>query len=540
MSNELKILGDYLWDSTFAKTVDRLATDTYGIAALALMETAGRGVAKAVQDIGEGDAPVVVLVGAGNNGGDALVAARCLAEAGAEVHCFLVTKDGEEPGGACGAQLKTVRALEVPVEPFRPGALKRFAKAGPVIIDGVLGLGFKGPLADDSPLRQALTEAAAIEDATVVAVDLPSALDPDSGEAQDVPLEADLTVTFGGKKPALVLSPARDACGEVLLLDIGFPQAASEAALGVHRPQIVLPDAKELLLTDPWSELPKSAHKYDRGHVLILGGSAGKTGAPILAAMAALRSGAGWATVAMPDSATLSLRGDVPREITFEPLFDGERLNSIKLEKFLAERKVKAVVAGPGSMTNPLEAEALAVLADYVSEEGFVCLDAGATHGVARLLYDLSLDPMRWVMTPHPGEWTKLGLEFDGSPLSPAGFKKIAAEAERLGSALLYKHATPVLVTGNPKTPGFVVAEGTEALARAGSGDLLAGTIGAHGAVGMNSVLATLRSQALIAWAAVLAGEKAGRHAVLARDILGAMGRVVDALENEGEADEDE
>src|SRR5690606_12174199 len=128
------------------------------------------------------------------------------------------------------------KALEVPVEPYRPGALKRFTKAGPVIIDGVLGLGFKGPLAEDSPLFQALSEAAGIPDATVVAVDLPSGLDADDGEAQDVPLEADLTVTFGGKKPAQVLAPARDVCGEVLAIDIGFPAAASEAALGVHRP----------------------------------------------------------------------------------------------------------------------------------------------------------------------------------------------------------------------------------------------------------------------------------------------------------------
>ena len=87
-------------------------------------------------------------------------------------------------------------------------------------------------------------------------------------------------------------------------------------------------------------------------------------------------------------------------------------------------------------------------------------------------------------------------------------------------------------------TPGFVVAEGTTALARAGSGDLLAGAIGAHGAIGMNSVLAALRSQVLIAWAAVLAGEKAGRNAVVARDILGAMGRVVEAIEQEDGEDD--
>jgi NAD(P)H-hydrate epimerase len=141
------------------------------------------------------------------------------------------------------------------------------------------------------------------------------------------------------------------------------------------------------------------------------------------------------------------------------------------------------------------------------------------------LLQTLQLDPACWVLTPHPGEWQRLGGGVDVAPLTPTGFRAAAGLAERLGAALLYKHATPVLVTGNPKAPGFVLTEGSLTLARAGSGDLLAGTIGAHGAIGLDAVVATLRSQVLVARAAELAGGRAGAHAVLASDILNALGR---------------
>ena len=538
---DFEIVCDYLWDRAFARAVDRLSSERFKIPDLVLMEHAGRGVAEAILDADAADVPIVVLAGLGNNGGDALVAARWLHEAGADVHVFLVTrKTDAQPSALCAQQLQILKALGMATPVWRPGALARFRKAEPVIIDGVLGLGFEGRLEPDSPVFKALAEAAEIPEATVVAVDVPSGLDADSGDAQELPLEADVTITFGGKKPAHVLAPARDLCGEVLALACGFPNAAQDAALERHQPGIVQPDPRALLGLDPWAELPPSAHKYDRGHVLVIGGSAGKTGAPLMAATAALRAGAGWATVAMPQSAMASLHGEVPKELVFEALFDGERLDPLKLERFIKERKVRAVVVGPGAVVNPLDSDVMAVLAAASSDDDlFVLCDAGATHKLAGLLKDQDLPPEKWLLTPHPGEWRQLGEAFDRSPLTPAGLEKATRLAADLGVALLYKHATPLLISGSPDMPAFVVAEGTVALARAGSGDVLAGVAGAHGAIGLTSVVAALRAQIQVAWAARLAAEEKGEQAVLARDIFEQLGNVAELAEEEDEDDED-
>lgn len=537
------VVGDYLWDVVYAREVDRLTSERYFIGSDVLMESAGRGLADAVIATEPDDAPILVLAGPGHNGGDALVAARHLAEAGYDVHVVLVPKAPGAPlGDGAERQAKILRAIGHTLTVYKQGALRPYYEREPLIIDGVLGLGFKGPLAEDSLLYRALLEASSIPDRTVFAVDVPSGLDADRGDVQQVPLTADVTVTFGGLKPCHALAPARDHCGEVLTLSIGLPQAAQDAALVAHKPAFLRPDPQALIAENPWERLARSAHKFDRGHVLIIGGSDGKTGAPILAAMATLRAGAGWASIAMPDSATLSLRGDVPREITFEPLFDGEQLNALKLARFLEERKVRAVVLGPGSVRSPLTPEVAAELAEY---SGFVVLDAGATQGLGDLLPSLDLDPSRWVATPHPGEWLRIGERLaQAIPLTRSGVKRANAEADRLGISLLYKGATPVLLTGlvnGEDSPALVATEGSNVLARAGSGDVLAGVIAAHGAIGLTTAVAVLRSQVLVAYAAELAAEKRGRHGVVARDVVAELGRAGElAMAEEDETEDDE
>ncbi len=521
-----------VWHRALARAVDELSTETYEISGLALMETAGRGVAEIVEKLAEAEhRDVLVLVGRGNNGGDAAVAARHLEGAGFAVRIFLVGYDEgptARPASESNvAQLRTAKAIGIPVQPWRPGALVAAAAGGtPIIVDGVLGLGFRGPLVPGSPVYAALAEAATLA-GEVFAVDLPSGLDCDSGEAQDVPLAADVTVTFGARKPAHVLAPARDVCGHVVCLEIGFPPAAATAARAVHGLVFVEPDAKSIIRVSPWDELAPSANKYDRGHVLVIGGSPGKTGAPMLAGLAALRSGAGWATLAMPDAALLTMAGETPPELTFEALFDGNEVNAINLERFLTERKVRAVVVGPGSMTSPVTPEVFGVLENFTKDGGFVVLDAGATHGAYALLASAPGDAAQWLLTPHPGEWRRMGPEFDFAPLDPTGVTRARKLAREMGATLVYKGATPVVIAGAlAAEPAYVVTEGSSTLARAGSGDVLAGVAGAHGAAGLDAVTTALRSQIAIAWAATLAAETHGEHAVLATDVLASLGKV--------------
>ena len=542
---ELDIVGDYVWDADFARAVDHSSTESIGIPSRVLMEMAGRGVADAILDLDVDAAdgtPIIVLAGPGNNGGDALVAARWLAEAGCEVHTYLVSETTDAKlSPLADAQLKCLRAAGYAVENYRRGALGRFKRAEPIIVDGVLGLGISRSLDPKGLIFAALAEAATLGNRTTIAVDIPSGLDANNGAMQQIPLRADLTVTFGGKKIAHVIAPARDACGEVMVIDIGFPSAAVSSVAAKEPPPFIVPDGRELILRNPWADLKRSAHKYDRGHVLVIGGSPGKTGAPLLAAMSALRCGAGWVTVAMPESALASLRGDVPRELVFENLFIGEELNSLALAKFLTERRVRAVVIGPGCMTSPLTAAVVAELAAFTSAgDNLVVLDAGAVHGALPLLTGADLDSRSWLLTPHPGEWQQLSKTPPPAPLTSAALKDTRVIAESIGVTMLYKHATPIVVTGDQKLPAFVLTEGGVALARAGSGDLLAGAAAAHGAIGVSATLSVLRAQTVIAWAARLAADKRGEHAVLAQDILAHIGQVVHAAEAAVDADEDD
>lgn len=527
ISCPLGIRGDYLWDRALARAIDQLTSSQFLIPSVVLMESAGQAVAETALSIEDKDHPILILCGPGSNGGDSLVAARHLLDAGREVHIFLVWDQNKHANAACQQQIDILQTLGQPLAHYHPGALAEFSHAKPLIIDGLLGLGFEGSLDEKNRIYSALTEAAMVTDATVIAIDIPSGLDVDVGDDQEIPLAADFTVTFGGLKPAHILAPVRDLCGQVINVAIGFPHAAQRTAFDLHQPRLFLPSSEALLAIDPWSELSPSAHKYDRGHVLVLGGSTGKTGAPLLAAMAALRTGAGWASVAMPPSAFDSLRGDVPREITFEQLYIGEQINAIKLEEFLEQRRVRAVICGPGAMFTPLTPEAIAVLSEFTTQKsGFVVLDAGGTHGLGDLLADSTQIPERWIALPHPGEWQRLGSGFPISPLSPLAHKQAAVAASRIGVALLYKHATPILFPGLSDLPGFVCNEGDISLARAGSGDILAGVIGAHGAIGFTSVTAALRSQILIARTAKLIAQQIGIHSVTATDIIHHLGQV--------------
>jgi NAD(P)H-hydrate epimerase len=403
------------------------------------------------------------------------------------------------------------------------------------IVDGILGLGGRSDIPGTSMLGMALREASTLPNKTVVAVDVPTGLDVDDSSQTKVWLKADITVTFGERKPALVLSPARDLSGEVITRDVGFPRQAVEDGLREHPALWLVPDEDALLGINPWQKLGPSTHKYDRGHVLIIGGSLGKTGAPLLSALSALRTGAGWATVAMAQDVMDSLRGDVPREIVFEDLFDPKDsskhlLDAKKLQDFVGRGRVRSIVIGPGTMGSPLTTDALAVIGEFCSSGGFAVFDAGACHGLIPLLNTLpqpTSSIRRWVMTPHPGEWAKLGLDDSSPPLKPSLWIKTQSLAAKMGMPMLYKSATPALFLGDGKGPALVSTAGSKILARAGSGDILAGAIAAHGAQGLDVATSVMRSQILLAQAAHRAAQRLGDDAVLAHDVLEDLGRVL-------------
>ena len=499
-----------VWTAACARQVDKLSIDTFGIRQSDLMERAGTAVANIARSASRGKS-FLVLAGPGNNGGDALVAARLLAA---------------DPA----VRVVTIRVGKTPTDKFIDEPFH-------CIIDGVFGIGFRGPLDPSSEQAKTLKAAAQIKskyNPVVVAVDLPSGLTCDDGGQTEAVLCADETVTFGGLKAVHAIAPARDLCGKVHCIDIGFSSDAVRAALAESKPVFGVAHSQNLIANDPWAGLSPSAHKYDRGHVLVAGGSAGKTGAPILSALAALRSGAGWATLAIPGKITGQV--SIPPDLTTESLWSsGSRVSGLdpkKLERFISARNVRAVVVGPGTMENPLSLKSLGVLCDF-SHVGFVVLDAAALHGIVPLLRKSknTFAGGRVILTPHPGEWRQLsngkGQKPWPAPLDANGVSVVERECAELGIHVLYKHSTPVLCgPDGGKTRALVFNEGSNAMGRAGTGDVLAGCIAAHGAIGCDVALSTMRALAVVSSAAQLAANLVGRHAVLPSDIISMLGKV--------------
>lgn len=275
-----------------------------------------------------------------------------------------------------------------------------------------------------------------------------------------------------------------------------------------------------LLQQNPWANLPADAHKFSRGHVLVIGGSAGKFGAPCLTALAALRSGAGWVSLALPEPAWR--HQSLPLEFTFEDFFADGKIAAPALTKFLKERNCCAVVIGPGCLGSPLNDQIFHILKAFEDSGGVVVIDAGALQEIAPLLAKNPLLQNKTILTPHPGEWQKM---FGGNAINPeqdeVGF---CTAVDKLGVTVIYKSAAPIVYSAGGKISHL---EGkNNKLARAGSGDVLAGMIGAHGAIGCDADFSAARSYVLLNAAANLAAGEVGEHGVIATDIIAKIGLV--------------
>ena len=510
-----------VWDRDLARLVDRTTSEIFHVSAAALMETAGRAVAEIAIERGATSHPVIVLCGQGNNGGDGLVAARVLNDKGVSVTVVIIKDIGKTSSQLFMEQLRAAQAVGLAINSWSPGSLEALNLPKPIIIDAISGVGFNPPCS--GAMLQVLTEAAKLKASTIIAVDIPSGVSPDDGSVLAAPLPAHETISFGSSRPIHRLMPAATHCGNVSVIDIGFPSAAVSSAQS-KRPPIwceVIPE--QVLKVDPWAAMPRHAHKYDRGHVLVLGGSSGKIGAPILSALAALRSGAGWCSLAIPRGES-PVDMPVPAELTIEGFFDGRGIDVPQLREFLSSRRVNSIVVGPGWMQQSLDQASLNCLRDFAVAGGRVVLDAGALHGIANLISaDGPLPKGCFILTPHQGEWTKLQDIAAQPPLTPDGASGANLYAENLGCHLIYKNAAPIVISPD-KTPPIICIAGSPVLSRAGSGDVLSGIIAAHLAAGCSMNLAATRSYSLLSRAAWMAAQDVGEDAVLASDIIARLG----------------
>jgi NAD(P)H-hydrate epimerase len=388
---------------------------------------------------------VLVAAGAGNNGGDGWVIARALHAVGIPVWVTAVDpKTDDAIDNRALARVDGVREL---------GREEAWPKAA-VAVDALLGTGAAGPAKGDVlALAQRLVEYGA----PILAVDGPTGLDLTSGEAHG-PVRAQLTVTFGGARRGHLL--AREWCGKVIVVDIGFPPPDS---------------AWPLLVTDRWAaeRLPRLApqmHKGDRGRVCVIGGADGMSGAALHAARAALAAGAGLVKLVAARETIAAAQASLPDVLTAESAL-GETLEPAVAE---AIDWADAVVLGPGLGREPREARASFVAAVVLRRPVPTVIDADALHFFRA---DVPTGSRALVCTPHLGEFRALAGDALADEAANDRWSAAARAATKLKCTVLLK-GVPTVVA-DLRGPQHVVASGNPGLATGGSGDLLAGFIGA-------------------------------------------------------------
>jgi ADP-dependent NAD(P)H-hydrate dehydratase / NAD(P)H-hydrate epimerase len=437
----------------------RAAEERYAGTVEELMERAGNAAARVGLELYPRAQRWTVVCGGGANGGDGRIAARELERAGKDVRVF-DAKAGESDLG----------------DPD-------------VIVDALFGTGFAG---EPRPDAAALIERINASAARVLAIDLPSGVDSSTGEVAGAAVRADATVTFHGRKVGLVVAPGRFHAGAVHVADIGLDPLDTEHRLvgaGILRSVPRRRDAD---------------NKYTAGHVLVVGGSPGLTGAPSLTAMAALRADAGYVTLAAPEE-TLPVFEQRLLEVVKRPLPDD-------LTELAA--KASALAIGPGlgrsAAVHALVRRTLAELALPA------VVDADA-------LFDL--EPADWpaprVMTPHEGELARL-LGRDSKEIAAHRLASVQEAAERFRCVVLLKGADTLVAA--PGRGLLVAALGLPSLATAGTGDVLTGIVAAFLAKGMDAQLAAVAAAVAQQRASVEAPQRAG---LIASDLIEALPRAL-------------
>jgi NAD(P)H-hydrate epimerase len=447
------------------RAFDKHAIDVCKVPSLVLMENAGRGAADVIEREVLGGRPdgkrVVIVCGAGNNGGDGFVVGRHLLARGARVEAWLAG-DTAKMTTDCRANYDAFLGLGGRVDVLAPSALDPFrvALAGAdVVVDALFGTGLDRALGD---LFAGIVTFINDARARKVALDVPSGMNADTGVAMGTAVRADVTVTFAHLKLGHVTGQGAHLSGVVKVVDIGVPSSLrvdQAAALTEAR------DVRALL-----RPRPVDSHKYRAGHVAVMAGSRGKVGAALMSAHGALRGGAGAATIVTWPDAASSLESRVVEVMTAR-IGEGGVLGE-EIDALLAHKK--AVVVGPGFGTGPQSREAVRhVLATFT---GPIIVDADALTMHAKAIEEFAVASGRAILTPHSGELARL-LGITSEEVENDRFAAARTAAAKARSVVVLKG--PYSVIASPDGRLVVNGTGNPALATAGSGDVLSGLMGA-------------------------------------------------------------
>ncbi len=487
--------------------------DAGGLSYEQMMQNAGRGLADWLLKNGDITRGVIGLIGSGNNGGDTIIALDTLSRHGVRTIAFLVKPrledellNGYETGGGIVVDISADQSLE---------ALEAALDSGMIVLDGILGTGLR------LPIRRDLTDVMARISKTVqkrskslkIAIDCPSGVDCNSGEVADVTIPADLTLTMAAVKQGLLKHPGRLFCGEFHVIDIGLSDQTKQLMNGL--PEMV----EQYFVAENMPARQETGHKGTFGTCQVIAGSRAYTGAAYLTGKAAYQSGCGLVDVATLAKVHENISGQLIEAIwTIMPEVEGAYALGGVVSVKTGLAKADALVVGPGLGFFHENAKFLLALLDVIPEKLPTLIDADGLNLLSELDAWWDYLPGNTILTPHPGEMSKLtGLDIAAIQSDRWG---VAQEfAEKWGVVLVLKGAMTVVAT--PQSELYILPISDSALATAGSGDVLAGLIGGLLAQGLSTSMAAACGAWLHAKAGLVAREMLGTaNCVTATDIL--------------------
>ncbi len=511
-----------LLKSSEMRDVDRHAIEVLGIPGAVLMENAARGVCEVIYRKLEGTSALVVC-GKGNNGGDGLAVARNLYNLGYDVEVVLTSPVESLKGDAkLNAQVLSLLPISVHVVDREEKLFELFnlGREADFIVDALFGTGLSKPL---SGFYAEVVEVINRFNKPVVSVDIPSGLSSDSGSLIGPHVKADYTVTFAYPKVAHLFPPACYSVGELFIVDISIP----EDVANLVAPDRFILTADEVAFTYPFREV--MSHKYTYGHVAVIGGSVGKTGAPAMAAQGALKAGAGLVSVVVPESLNSVFEVKLT-EVMSIPVKDKGKgyfgIDSLPQVLSVIERgKFSAVVIGPGIGS---QEESYEFVREFVKECNLpLVIDADGINALAASLELLKLKEQEVVLTPHIGEFsriTSMSKEEILSTLPDVGLEF----AKSFNCNLVLKSGRTVIST--PKGKTYVNVMGNPGMATAGTGDVLAGIIGALLGMGIDGEDASKLGVFLHSLSGDLAAKDLTEEGLVATDLINYLPKAISRL----------
>ncbi len=504
--------------------IDKKTIEGYGIPGVVLMERAGLAVVSKIKEL-FGRKRVIVVSGSGNNGGDGLVVARNLHNEGWDVKVFLTTRPEDLKGDAL-SQYNIAVKFGVDIQPVNEllthysSVLTRHL----VIVDAILGTGLSKNVTGTLSEVIILINKSKIP---IISVDISSGISSDNGQVMGEAVKADYTITFGLPKRGHLLYPGAEYTGKLYIEDIGFP----EELLRTEKLKI------ELLMKDYVSTLiperSRYSHKGDYGHVLIVAGSRGKTGAALMAARACLRTGAGLVTIGIPESLADIFQSRVTEEMTLilpdkgNGTLSGGASN--KILDFLNKIDLLAIGSGIG-VSNETEKLMKTLIRDSATP---IVIDADGINSIKgeRKIFSKAKAPL--ILTPHPGEMARLLIQNpevrSQKSEGAAGFSlRDEIEKDRINTAISFARETgtylvlkgvPTIIAV-PDGRAFINSTGNPGMATAGTGDVLTGMISGFLGQAMNPLHACILGVYMHGLAGDVAASEKGQHPLIATDII--------------------